>query len=310
MKLIRILILMLSLSFVPATFAQASKSYTQTRNPIVLVHGAFGFDSLLGIYDYWFLIGSELRAGGATVYTVNLSQTNSTEVRGEQLIAQLDMLKALYGHSRFNLIGHSHGGATSRYAASVRPDLVASVTTVGAPHYGSDMADLLETTLPEDTLRRKIVADLTASLARVIALVSGKPKNPQDTVQAMLSLSTQGSAEFNARHPQGMPTTACGNGPEVANGIRYYSMGGTSVYTSILDPMDIVLAATSLSFRGQANDGLVGRCSSHWGLVLRDDYPWNHMDQVNQTLSLRGLFAPNPTSVYRSHVNRLKNLGL
>jgi triacylglycerol lipase len=45
-------------------------------------------------------------------------------------------------------------------------------------------------------------------------------------------------------------------------------------------------------------------------VVIRDDYGWNHGDEVNQFLGLRGLFASNPSSVYRAHANRLKNLGL
>ncbi|HRQ64865.1 MAG TPA: hypothetical protein PKZ76_08380 [Xanthomonadaceae bacterium] len=94
------------------------------------------------------------------------------------------------------------------------------------------------------------------------------------------------------------------------NGVRYYSIGGTRVLTNVLDPSDYLLLATSLFFGNQPNDGLVGRCSSHLGVVLRSDYPWNHLDQVNQVLALRGLFTPSPTSVYRAHANRLKNAGL
>ena len=37
---------------------------------------------------------------------------------------------------------------------------------------------------------------------------------------------------------------------------------------------------------------------------------WNHLDEVNQMLGLRGLFSSNPVSVYRAHANRLKNAGL
>ena len=44
--------------------------------------------------------------------------------------------------------------------------------------------------------------------------------------------------------------------------------------------------------------------------VIRDDYAWNHLDEVNQIAGLRGLFSSSPTSVYRSQVNRLKNAGL
>ena len=45
--------------------ANAQSTYTKTRHPIVLVHGLLGFDSLLGIYDYFYGLPGELRAGGA-----------------------------------------------------------------------------------------------------------------------------------------------------------------------------------------------------------------------------------------------------
>ena len=65
--------------------AQAQTGYTQTRYPVVLVHGLFGFDSALGI-DYFYGIPDALRQGGAKVYVAQVSAANSTEVRGEQLL--------------------------------------------------------------------------------------------------------------------------------------------------------------------------------------------------------------------------------
>ena len=44
--------------------------------------------------------------------------------------------------------------------------------------------------------------------------------------------------------------------------------------------------------------------------MLRDDYPWNHLDEVNQTFGLRGWFTPDPVAFYRTQANRLKNAGL
>jgi hypothetical protein len=77
----------------------------------------------------------------------------------------------------------------------------------------------------------------------------------------------------------------------------------------LLDPTDALLGVGALSFGFSANDGLVGRCSSRWGVVLRDNYPWNHLDEVNQAFGLRGLFTPDPVAFYRSHANRLKTGG-
>lgn len=287
----------------------ANASYTQTRHPIVLVHGLLGFDSLLGVYDYWYGVPSDLRSGGARVHIANVSSSHYSEVRGEQLIRELDTLRAVHRYTKFNLIGHSHGGPTIRYVASVRPDLVASITSVGSPHTGSKVADALDTTLPPGSPLRPLVAGFVDALSVVIEFLSGDD-DPQYALGALASLSSSGSRTFNQRHPQGMPATSCGQGASVVNGVRYYSWGGTSVLTNILDASDPLMGAGALFFGFEQNDGLVGKCSSHLGVVLRDDYGWNHLDEVNQVFGLRGLFSSSPVSVIRAHANRLKNAGL
>ena len=303
----RAAILLVTLGLAMPAFAQVD--YTKTRHPIVLVHGLLGFDSLLGIYDYFYGLPSQLRSGGAKVYIANVSSSNFTEVRGEQLIRYLDQLKATYGHTKFNLIGHSHGGPTVRYVASVRPELVASMTSIGAPHTGSKVADGLRTVAPPGSILESTLAGFVNALSLFIELLSGDA-DPQNALGALTSLNSAGAAAFNNLHPQGRPTTACGQGAAVVNNVRYYSMGGTSVLTNILDISDPMLGAGSLFFGWEQNDGLVGQCSSHWGVVLRDNYGWNHLDEVNQILGFRGLFSSSPASVYRAHANRLKNAGL
>ena len=289
--------------------AHAQTGYTQTKYPVVLVHGLFGFDSVLGVYDYWYGIGNELKAGGATVYTASVSASNFSEVRGEQLIRDLDRLRAVTGKQKFNLIGHSHGGPTARYVASVRPDLVASTTVLGSPNTGTPVADAVSAVLKPGSPITGIVAGFVNALSSFLGALSGN-SDPQNALGALASLSTAGSTRFNQLHPQGKPTTSCGTGAASVNGVRYYSLSGTSVLTNILDISDPVLGAGSLFFGFEQNDGLVGRCSSRWGTVLRDDYGWNHGDEVNQFLGLRGLFASSPSSVLRAHANRLKTLGL
>ncbi len=306
-SLVRALLVLVTLGLALPAFAQTD--YTKTKHPIVLVHGLLGFDSLLGIYDYFYGLPGELRSGGAKVYVANVSSSHFTEVRGEQLIRYLDQLRATYGHTKFNLIGHSHGGPTTRYVASVRPDLVASMTSVGAPHTGSKVADGLRTVAPPGSLLERTLAGFVSALSLFIELLSNDA-DPQNALGALASLSSAGATSFNNRHPQGRPTTSCGQGAAVVNGVRYYSMGGTSVLTNIFDISDPMLGAGSLFFGFEQNDGLVGKCSSHWGVVLRDDYGWNHLDQVNQILGFRGLFSSSPASVYRAQANRLKIAGL
>ena len=296
----------------PATTADAwclwNCNTAKTRYPIVLAHGMAGFDELFGVYEYWYGIPGALRDKGATVYVTEVSQFNSTEVRGEQLIDQIETITAITGKPKVNLIGHSHGGLDVRYVAAVRPDLVASVTSVGTPHKGADLADYLADNLEGGSFTEGVLAYFANSLGTVLALLSGS-SNPQDAIAALGSLTSDGTAAFNAAYPQGVPGSACGEGAAVVNGIRYYSWGGTGVLTNVLDVSDAALGLSSL-FYGEANDGLVGRCSSHLGDVIRDDYYQNHLDEVNQVLGLVSIFETNPVTLFKNHANRLKNLGL
>jgi triacylglycerol lipase len=304
--------LALSLGLFAAQGAQAlclfNCSQAKTKYPIVLAHGMSGFDDIAGLVDYWYGIPGDLRDYGAKVYVTTVSQFNSTELRGEQLIDQIETIVAISGKPKVNLIGHSHGGLDVRYVAAVRPDLVASVTSVGSPHKGADLATWLEENVEDGSFTQGVIAALAESLGDVLAFLTGH-SNPQDAIAALGSLSASGLATFNASYPQGVPTTSCGEGAFVVNGIRYYSWSGTGVLTNALDILDPLMAITSV-FYSEANDGLVGRCSSHLGDVIRDNYFHNHIDEINHTLGLVSIFESNPKTVFRNHANRLKNLGL
>jgi triacylglycerol lipase len=196
-----------------------------------------------------------------------------------------------------------------RYVASVAPNLVASVTSVAGPNRGAALADALNGTLPDGSLSRTVVTTVVNGFASLIGLISGDDAS-QNSSAALNSLSTAGMAKFNAAHPEGLPTTSCGSGPELAaNGVRYYSWSGTGVLTNALDVSDPALGLTSF-FYSESNDGLVGRCSSHLGAVIRDNYFYNHLDEVNQVAGLTSIFESSPLTVFRAHANRLKNAGL
>ena len=286
-----------------------ASGYTQTRYPIVLVHGLFGFDHI-GPVEYFFGIPYALRVDGARVYTVSVSAANSTEVRGEQLLTQVKQILAATGAGKVNLIGHSHGGPTARYVASVRPDLVASVTSVDGVNKGSKVADVLVGLTPSGSLSNAVLGSITNGLATIISFLSGSPTLPQDAFAANVSLSTAGSLQFNSRHPEGIPTSGCGEGAYNTRGVAYFSWSGAQAYTNFLDILDPALALTSLVYGGEKNDGLVSSCSSHLGHVIRDDYGMNHLDAVNQTVGLVNIWEVNPVTLFRQQANRLRNMGL
>lgn len=182
------------------------------------------------------------------------------------------------------------------------------MTTVATPHTGAALADWLRARVQSGSFTEEVLSFFADSLGMVLDLLTGH-QNPQDAVAALDSLTSSGAAAFNATYPQGLPTTACGEGPAAANGIRFYSWSGTGILTNLLDISDPALGLTSLVYP-EANDGLVGRCSSHFGDVIRDNYFQNHLDEVNQVLGLVSIFESSPSSIYRAHANRLKNAGL
>jgi triacylglycerol lipase len=292
-------------TFLIATLALPSwaTGYTQTKYPIVLVHGLFGFDNI-GPVEYFYGIPSALRDGGAKVYVTQVSAANSTEVRGEQLLVQVKQILAATGATKVNLIGHSHGGPTARYVASVRPDLVASVSSVGGVNKGSKVADVLIGAVPN------VSYTIANAVSGLISFLSGSPTLPQNAYAAAQSLSTAGTLAFNSRHPEGVPTSSCGEGAYQVNGVHYFSWSGAQPYTNVLDASDPVLALTALAFDGAKNDGLVASCSSHLGRVIRDDYALNHLDEVNQLIGITNLFETSPVTIFRQQANRLQGLGL
>jgi len=294
-----------------ATLSVAHAGTTaQTRHPIVLVHGFMGFNSVLGI-PYWYKIPEALRKEGATVYIASVNPSQSTEYRGEELIRQMQQWAAKDGVQKFNLIGHSHGGPTVRYAAGVMPAMVASVTTVAGANFGSEVADQLESSMTPGALFEQTAT----GLAKLISYLNGTPSTSDVNLRAAVdSLSATGMAKFNARFPAGAPTTPCGSGPEIAaidgHPIRWYSVSGTAVKTNGWDISDLLLDPLASKYFSEEHDGLVGRCASHWGKVLKDNYDWNHLDEINQVFGLVGRSAPSPLAFYVQHANRLKQVGL
>ena len=301
-----VVLLMAAAALLVGASAHAAGDYAKTRYPIVLVHGLFGFDSFLGV-DYFYGIPGALSRDGAQVFVAQVSAANSTEVRGEQLLAQVKNIMAITGASKVNLIGHSHGGPTIRYVAGVAPQLVASVTSIGGVNKGSRVADILRGVVPAGTLSETLLNGAASAFVALINLGSGGTSLPQTPTNALNSLTTAGSLDFNRRFPQALPSN-CGSGPELVNGVRYYSWTGTLPLTNIADISDGALSIMSLVISGP-NDGLVSACSSRLGKHL-GDYRQNHLDEVNQVVGLSDWFSVDPVTLYRQHANRLKQLGL
>lgn len=283
-------------------------TYAKTKYPIVLAHGASGFSAIGGIYDYFYGIPQDLSRAGANVYVAQMAALNNSDIRGEQLLQQVEDIVAITGAQKVNLIGHSHGSQAIRYVAGLVPQHVASVTSVGGPNMGSPVADQLLPVLEKNsTISSLLVTPLNAFL-KLVGISSGKAYE-QDALGSLDALTSASATTFNARFPQGIPSQYCGNGASKVNGINYYSWSGAGTYTNPLNPASPLLAATGLLIK-ESSDGLVPSCSSHLGQVIRDDYYQNHLDEVNQVMGLVSVFTPDPVQLYRQQANRLKGVGL
>ncbi|MFW5875559.1 MAG: esterase/lipase family protein [Myxococcota bacterium] len=266
--------------------------------PIVLAHGFFGFADLVGIVEYWYEIPAELeRAGETQVFVTEVDPFNGSDVRGAELITQIEMILATTGHDKVNLIGHSQGGLDARVVAHERPDLVASATTLATPHQGSEIADLVES-LPDSVLE-----DLLPVLTDFLGIVYDQDTAKSDVLAALDLFSEDGIAAFNATYTD-------------SPGVPYYSITGRSDWTwateecdaadrpSFItkwdderDPIDPLLSFMEGTLDDgdpiwdwgniHPNDGLVRVESGKWGRFL-GCIPADHLDEVGQ------LFGDSP----------------
>jgi triacylglycerol lipase len=166
-------------------------------------------------------------------------------------------------------------------------------------------------------LPEKIAAPLIKGFSQFLALLGGGRSLPQDPIAALDALTTAGVGAFNLKHPQGLPTHWGESGPERVDGVGYYSWSGCiegnllNEGKNALDPLHLACRSFALLFEREKdlNDGLVGRFSSHLGLVIRSDYPMDHMDAINQTAAVvRTAF--DPVALYIEHAVRLSGKGL
>lgn len=289
--------------------------------PIVLAHGFFGFEDFagLGFVDYFWEVRGELAAHGETrVYTPAVDPFNDSETRGRALLAHIERILDETGHARVNLIAHSQGGLDARVVANLRPDLVASVTTISTPHGGTPAADVALRLVSEPRLQ-----ELLDALVRVIAAPLYDAAGAETSVFAPLRLfSRDGIAAFNALHPD-------------EPSVQYFSIAGRSDralavtlcrvsdrpeflrrYDSMTDPIDPLLVVPEAIIDGRLldptpNDGLVPVQSARHGRFL-GCIPADHLDEIGHLFGdSPGLFNGFDHRVfYRDLVGWLRERGL
>ena len=225
--------------------------------PVVLVHGLFGFDRI-GIpgarFDYFRGIAKHLEGLGCHTHAVRLPAYASVPARAKQLVAAIEALP----HERVDLVAHSLGGLDARYAlAHLGLDRrVRSLVTIGTPHLGSPIADLV--------LQGPI--GWAHKLLRLIGL----------PVEAVEWLSTEALARFNREVPD-------------APGVRYACVVGGMHRADSIIPLPLIAAHAYLKRVSGTNDGIVPVSSQYWGEVLAE-IEADHFAQIGWRVSVRGTF--------------------
>jgi len=211
---------------------------TVVTHPIVLVHGFLGFDAIaIGNLrqEYFRGVRAHLESAGHRVQLVRVSPFAGVRRRAEQLAEQLAAIDA----ERVNIIAHSMGGIDARYAITRlgMQDRVASLTTIGTPHYGTPLADSAAL-LTGLRLPRKLLAALGSDL------------------DGFADLSTERMRAFNAEVPD-------------ARDVAYASYAGWLPKGGRVHQLLVPTFALLHRLVGD-NDGIVPASSQRWGEPLGD----------------------------------------
>lgn len=266
--------------------------------PIVLAHGFFGFEKFAGLnfISYFYKVKDRLNAEGELeVYTPPVDPFNNSELRAQALLKQVEAIVLQTGRGKVNLVGHSQGGLDARVVATLRPDLVASVTTFATPHRGTKVADVALGLMKDENAQK-----LIDELVKIVGIpLYDSVGNQTSLSKSLVQLSTKSMEAFNEKYPD-------------QPGILYQSLtgrskdhlGGSDCASSDepafvkkthkwLDGLEPLLTVPGMILDGidllpAPHDGLVPVKSARWGQFL-GCVPADHFDEIGH------LFGDKPS---------------
>jgi len=125
--------------------ADAAATPGKGRDPVVIVSATFN-DELLAPINYA-RMSDNLRNDGYEPFVFALPGGGLTDIEptADELDEFVEQVRSDTGADRVDLVGHSQGGIVGRYyIRSLGGDAVVdAMISLGAPHYGSELADAL-----------------------------------------------------------------------------------------------------------------------------------------------------------------------
>lgn len=276
--------------------------------PLVLAHGFSGFQNI-GPLNYFYGVADALSKDGHQVFTTIVDPYNSSEVRGAELLTQVEDILAKTGAPKVNLICHSQGALDCRYVAhELGAAKIGAVVMVAGVNHGDYVADVAS------GLVQGVTADAVNAIMTILGAVLDPNGNPStDAKAAIAQLTTPGVEAFNQKYPD-------------APGVAYYSIAGrsdndggdvecsTPTETPFVEKWDLVkgpvnplLYATAKILDGDktadaplapTNDGMVTVASAKWGTFL-GCVPADHFSEVCQIGGQSSGSSYNCVTMYR-----------
>lgn len=206
-----------------------------TRHPILLAHGYFGFDRI-GVgqlrQEYFRGVRPRLEALGYSVIVTRVAPVGGIGRRAAQLARQIASLRV----PRVHIIAHSMGGLDARLAIARfgLGERVASLTTIGTPHHGTPLADMV-LTFGEWRRLRLLLQSIGVH------------------IDGLYDVSTRRMSEFNRA------VVDCPN-------VVYSSVVGAVSHDAVAAVNAVLSPAHQYLLRKVgANDGIVPAASQRWG---------------------------------------------
>jgi triacylglycerol lipase len=278
--------------------------------PLVLAHGFSGFHNI-GPLNYFYGVADALSKDGHAVFTTQVDPYNSSEVRGAELLTQVQQILATTGADKVDLICHSQGALDCRYVANQLGKRIGAVVLVAGVNRGDPVADIASGAVQGPT--GDAVAALLKLFGDAVLDPNGQPNS--DAKAAIAQLTTAGCDAFNQKYPDDP-------------GVAYYSIAGRSnnsrgdddcgspteapfigKYDPLTGPLNPLLAATGQILDGSqtippTNDGMVTVPSAKWGVFL-GCVPADHLSEVCQIGGQSSGSSYDCVTMYRDIANWL-----
>jgi triacylglycerol lipase len=192
--------------------------------------------------------------------------TGSIDARAQALAAAIRGFRFPDPNAPIHIIAHSMGGLDARYTLhrniSGVAERVASLSTIGTPHRGSPIADLIVGPTPGGRQLRRRIYRAVRGAAGGLGLRTG----------ALGNLTTGYARQFNLEHPD------IGDIPCFC-----YAGNGTEAY--LLRLAGAYIRDVGQTPAEQENDGLVSVASASWKPLAEAPWPADHLGEVGHSLT-------------------------